>query len=336
MPELCGMTPDEIYDFIKTGKYTHSHAITIANGIYGKHVKDIHAIPGIPNKLKLFLLENNFRCCSNSYEKIAISSDKTIKYLFKTQDGKVFETVYIPDNKRNTVCVSTQSGCRMGCSYCTTGRYGFHGNLSAGEIINQLISLPDSMNITHVVFMGMGEPMDNLKEVLKACDILTSQWGLSIGKKNVTVSTVGIIPGILEFLERSDYNLTFSLYSPFKEEREKVVPAEKTYPAKDILEIMKNFPLKKKRRLSVSYIMINNENDSDDHLKEIIALLAGSRIRVNLIPYHSSINDTVISSSDSRLQYFKHTLITSGISASVRRSRGEDISAACGLLAATD
>lgn len=326
------MTPDEIFNFIKQEDYHLSHAVAITLGIYRKRITSITEIPAIPKKLKA-QLDNDFDLGIFKPVASELSIDKTVKYLFRTAEGKVFETVFIPDLKRNTVCVSTQSGCRMGCPFCVTAKYGFHGDLSAGEIVNQIISLPDAGKITHVVFMGMGEPMDNLEEVFKACKIITAQWGLSISQGNVTVSTVGITPGIEAFLDRSECNLTVSLYSPFEEERIRIIPVEKRYPVHEIIEIMKNYPLKKKRRLSLGYVMINNVNDSNLHLDGLKRLLQGSKIRVNLLPYHQGKNDENTSSSTERMQYFKHNLVLSGISASIRRSRGTDISAACGLLA---
>ena len=222
-----------------------------------------------------------------------LSADGTIKYLFRTAEGKLFETVYIPDKKRNTVCVSTQSGCRMGCSFCVTAGYGFHGNLTAGEIVNQVISLPGAGTVTHVVLMGMGEPMDNLDNVLKACDILTSEWGLALSPRNVTVSTVGITPGVKKFLEDSRCNLALSLFSPFEQERKALIPAEVKYPVKSILELLKDYPLRKSRRFSLAYVMIQGLNDTDRHLSELKALIGGSGIRVNLLPFHPTGKDTV-------------------------------------------
>jgi 23S rRNA (adenine2503-C2)-methyltransferase len=180
----------------------------------------------------------------------------------------------------------------------------------------------------------MGEPMDNLENVLKACSIITAQWGLAIASRNVTVSTVGIKQGIELFLQKSDCNLTLSLHSPFSEERSLIVPAERKHPAHEIIKLMKASGLKKGRRLTVAYIMISGLNDTDRHLAELISLLRDSAIRINLLPYHSAGDDIMTSSSAEKMHYFKHNLIISGISASVRKSRGEDISAACGLLAA--
>jgi 23S rRNA (adenine2503-C2)-methyltransferase len=329
---LCGLTPDEILHLISPSGFTLAHAVAIANSIYKKGTEEISQITKIPVKLREML---STIACIGIYKPVAfeVSADKTVKYLFRTDSGKEFETVYIPDNKRNTVCVSTQSGCRMGCPFCVTARYGFRGNLTAGEIVNQILSLPDAAKVTHVVFMGMGEPMDNLENVLRACEIITAEWGMALSSGNVTVSTVGITPGIERFLQSSECNLTLSLYSPFTEERIKVVPVEKQYPAIEIIEMLKNYPVKKKRRLSMAYIMINDLNDTDRHLEGLKTLLKGSKIRINLLPYHTVGNDLNTSSSADKMLLFKHRLIISGISASIRKSRGIDISAACGHLA---
>jgi 23S rRNA (adenine2503-C2)-methyltransferase len=329
---LCGLTSDEIFNFIEQYGCTHNHALRISNSIYKKRISSISLIPEIPKTLINELVSHTE---TGIYPPVAseISADNTIKYLFRTEDGKLFETVCMPDEKRNTICVSTQSGCRMGCPFCITGKYGFHGNLTAGEIVNQVIGIPSAGLITHVVFMGMGEPMDNLENVLKACKILTSAWGLSLSPRNITVSTVGITPGVINFLERSDCNLTLSLYSPFASERKLTIPAENKYPALEIIKLMKNYPVKRKRRLSVAYVMIKDVNDTCSHLEKLKELLKDSGIRVNLLPYHKVADDSNTGSSADRLQFFKHSLVLSGISASIRRSRGEDISAACGLLA---
>jgi 23S rRNA (adenine2503-C2)-methyltransferase len=329
---LCGLTLNEIFNLVDHPDFKTSHALSIANSIYKKRNTDISQISNIPRKLKE-VLEGIIAPGTFPPVSSVISVDKTVKYLFRTEDGKEFETVYIPDNKRNTVCVSTQSGCRMGCPYCATAKYGFHGNLGVGEIINQIISIPEAGSINHVVFMGMGEPMDNLENVFKACEIITAEWGMAMGSASVTVSSVGITPGIELFLRNSDCNLTVSLHSPFPAERKTMIPAEKTYPINQIIKILSRYPIRKKRRLSLAYMMINNLNDSDRHLHGLIKLLRGSGIRVNLLPYHKIPGDLNESSSAERIQYFKHNLIISGISASVRRSRGADISAACGLLA---
>jgi len=329
---LCGLTVDEISGLIEHEGFNPGHAVIISNSMYKKRTISFKGINSLPLRLRNYM-ENIAE--TGFYDPVSseISADGTVKYLFRNPEGLQFEAVYIPDNKRNTVCVSTQSGCRMGCPLCATGRYGFHGNLSAGDIVNQVLSLPEADKVTHVVFMGMGEPLDNLDNVLKACKIFTSQWGLSLSSRNVTVSTVGITPAIVEFLAASACNLTLSLYSPFREERLKTVPAESKFPFRDIIDLMRNFPVRKKRRFSVAYVMISGFNDSERHLEGLKELIAGTGIRVNLVPFHNIKGDSHVSSPQETMLHFKHRLVVSGISASIRRSRGTDISAACGLLA---
>jgi len=329
---LIGLSAEETSKLIGVAGFNNTHAISVTQSIYKKRTTDIELIKKIPKKLREMLKENFSTGLFPPVES-EVSADGTIKYLFRTGEGKLFETVYIPDNKRNTVCVSTQSGCRMGCSFCVTAGYGFHGDLSAGEIINQVISLPEASKVTHVVLMGMGEPMDNLDNVLKSCHILTSEWGLSFSPRNVTVSTVGITPGVKKFLEESRCNLALSLLSPFAQERKTFIPAELKYPVKSILRLLKDYPLRKSRRFSLAYVMIRGFNDTDRHLTELKSLIGGSGIRVNLLPFHPDGKDQFTSSSLERMLYFKHDLVISGISASIRKSRGIDISAACGLLA---
>ena len=323
------MTYEEILDLPVSDK---SHAWSIANTLYKKGIDDIMLFPDIPGKIKENL---NKIVCQGILKPVASekSSDGTIKYLFRNDRSLEFETVYLPGKKRNSVCVSSQSGCRMGCPFCVTGKYGFRGNLSVRDMVSQVIGLPVPEKVTHVVFMGMGEPMDNLDNVLKACNILSAEWGPAISQRNITVSTVGIISGVQRFLKDSKFNLALSLYSPFPEERALAVPAEKKYPVHRIIEIMNYYTSEKRRRMSLAYIMISNINDTDKHLEGLKSLLNGSKIRINLIPYNSIPGDRNISSSPGRIQQFKHELIISGISASIRRSRGIDVSAACGLLA---
>ena len=329
---LSGLTPGEISGLIEPEGFNLKHALIISNSIYKKKAAGFADIQSLPFKLRNFL---DAAADAGIYKPVQseVSSDKSVKYLFRNHKGLLFETVYIPENKRNTVCVSSQSGCRMGCPLCVTGKYGFHGNLSAGDIVNQVLSLPQADKVTHVVFMGMGEPLDNLNNVLKACETFTSQWGLSLSRRNITVSTVGITPGIKEFLSRTSCNLTLSLYSPFAAERLELVPLEQKYPLRDLIDLMKTFPLQKKRRMSIAYVMIRDLNDADRHLGELMKLLKGSGIRVNLLPFHPVNEVSYRSSTDKRMLFFKHNLIVAGISASIRKSRGTDISAACGLLA---
>jgi 23S rRNA (adenine2503-C2)-methyltransferase len=260
------------------------------------------------------------------------SADGSEKYLFRNSSGLEYETVYIPDAKRHTVCVSVQSGCRMGCRFCATGLSGWKGNLSPAEIISQVISLP--YEATHVVMMGMGEPGDNPDEVIKACTILTAQWGLAIGKSRVTVSTAGVTPFVMRLIRETECNITLSLYSPFPGERVEVIPMEGKWPFKDTVDLLRKARLRRGRRISLAYVMISGKNDTGRHLDELKRLLSGTGIRVNLLPYHPLADGDYHSSDAETMMKFKHSLVTSGIEASVRRSRGGDIEAACGMLAA--
>lgn len=326
---LCGLTADEIHDLTGSDR---RHAITIANYLYKRKIDDIMLIPDIPVRVKKELIEKSF---PGIYSPVASkgSADGTIKFLFRNEGGQEFETVLLKDKKRTTVCVSSQSGCRMGCPFCVTGQYGFRGNLSIRDILTQVLGLPYSGIVTHVVFMGMGEPLDNPDNVLKACNIISAEWGPAISARNITISTVGITPAMKNMLEKSGCNIALSLYSPFPDERYETIPAEKNYPAHEIIDLMKNDQFNKKRRLSVAYIMISNTNDTEKHLNGLKALLRGTPIRVNLVPYNEIPGDDKSPSSPERLHYFKHELVISGISASIRKSTGLDVSAACGLLA---
>jgi 23S rRNA (adenine2503-C2)-methyltransferase len=330
---ICGMTIAELARNLDLNCLDSSYAFKIAYWIYKKRIREISDMQNISKDIKELLSEKFISGLSDPIN-IQISKDKSEKYLFKVPDDRSFETVYLPENKRKTICVSSQAGCRMGCSFCLTGKFGFKGNLSAGEIINQIISQPHAGEITHAVFMGMGEPLDNISEVIKACNIMTAEWGLSLGVRNVTVSTVGITPGIIEFLEKSKCNLTLSLHSPFPEERREVIPAERKYPFIEIISILDRTHSIDRRRISVAYIMIKGINDTDRHFNGLRDLLKDIGVRVNLIPFNTTPGSVYESSTPDRMQFFKHNLVISGISTSIRKPRGNDISAACGLLVA--
>ena len=331
---FCGNTLDDIYSFIVNYGFDRIQAGKAVTDFYRKGIHDFKLMLDIPKSLRELLDLNYYPGIAVPVSSFA-SGDLSVKYLFSTGSNDDYETVFLPDKKRLTVCISSQSGCRMGCPFCMTGKMGFRKDLSAGEIVSQVISLPLSGRITHVVFMGMGEPMDNLEEVLKACEIMTAQWGLAKSPAKITVSTVGITDKISRFLEQTDCNLTVSLFSPFPDERESVIAVEKKNPVSEIIKVMRHHSSVEKRRFSLAYVMIKNTNDSDRHLEELKRLLKGTALRVNLLPFHRVDGDFENSGCSERIEYFKHELITSGISASIRKSRGDDISAACGLLAAS-
>ena len=330
MKSLCGLTASEIAEL---GECNEKHSLAIANWLYKSKPGGMELIPDVPRKIKEKLKDISFPGVFAPVSSIK-SADGTVKFLFRNESGQEFETVLLRDAKRTTVCVSSQSGCRMGCPFCATGKYGFRGNLSVRDILTQVLAPGIEGKVTHVVFMGMGEPMDNIDNVLRACEIMTASWGMAISPGKITVSTVGITPGVRKYLGSCNSNLALSLFSPFPEERLRSVPAEKSYPAREIIELMKSATSLKKRRMSVAYVMIRGVNDTAAHLEALKGLLHGSGIRVNLLPYHQLPGDVNISSPPETMNKFRHELVISGISASIRKSKGADISAACGLLAA--
>ncbi len=264
--------------------------------------------------------------------KTAISADGTKKYLFKTENGNYIESAYIPDGKRHTLCVSSQAGCKMNCKFCYTGKQGFQENLSVFDIINQLDAIPERDLITNIVFMGMGEPFNNYDNVLKALEILTAEWGYKIGKRKITVSTAGVVPGIDKFLKESDSNLAVSLHSPFEDQRSQIMPINNTYSIEDIVNTIKNNKLDKQRRVSFEYIMFKDFNDTQKHINQLAKILNGLRCMVNLISYHTNKEDKFQPSSQEHIEWFRDQLSNKGFPTTIRSSRGQDIEAACGLL----
>jgi 23S rRNA (adenine2503-C2)-methyltransferase len=260
------------------------------------------------------------------------SSDGTKKYLYNVLNDKYIEAAYIPDDDRATICVSSQAGCKMGCIFCMTGKQGFQGNLSSNEILNQFRSLPEFLTLTNIVYMGMGEPLDNIIEVLKSLDILTSEWGYAWSPTRITVSTVGIIAGIKEFLEKSRCHLAVSLHSPFDEERRMLMPVQRTNSVKEVLDIIRGFDFNNQRRVSFEYILFKGMNDTPAHLKELARILNGIKCRINIIRFHPIPGSEFQSPNLGTTINFKEALNAKGILTTIRASRGVDIQAACGLL----
>lgn len=260
------------------------------------------------------------------------SKDGTKKYLFPTSQNLFIESAYIPDKDRATLCVSSQVGCRMGCLFCATGKQSFKQHLSAGEIINQIRSLPERHMLTNIVYMGMGEPFDNTDEVIKSIEILTAEWGFAMSPRRITVSTVGIISGIQKFMDATEAHLAISLHSPFDEERQSIMPVEKAFAIAQVIRLLKTYDWSHQRRLSFEYIMFKHFNDTDRHLSALTNLLSGLPCRVNLIRFHAAGDPNFQTSTEERMVYFRDKLSQRGIITTIRQSRGEDIDAACGLL----
>ena len=267
----------------------------------------------------------------------AVSKDGTKKYLFRLSGdevkGDVFiESVYIPDNDRATLCVSTQAGCKMGCKFCMTGTLGFHGQLPASEILNQIFSIPDSDQLTNIVYMGEGEPMDNIDHVLRSLEVMTESWGCAWSPKRITVSTVGVVPGLERFLKESECHLAVSLHNPFGAERQEIMPIEKRYHLTDVVAMLKHYDWQHQRRVSFEYICWHGQNDTIRHAKELVRLLKGLPCRMNLIRFHAGVDQTFAASDERQMEWLRDYLSDNGITTTIRRSRGDDILAACGML----
>jgi len=303
----------------------------LAEWLYHQRISSLDEMTNISKKSRA-LLGESYEVGIHPPVSVQESSDGTRKYLFEPRPGKYIETAYIPDGNRSTVCVSSQVGCKMGCLFCMTGKQGFQGNLTAGEILNQFRSLPEWEHLTNIVYMGMGEPLDNLEAVLNSIEILTSPWGYGLSPRRITVSTIGLTPAIREFLDHSEAHLAVSLHTPFDEEREQLMPVQKVYPLKEVLEQIRSWDFGRQRRVSFEYIVFKGFNDSPEHVRELARILNGIRCRINLIRFHP-IPDTPLESPDeSTLQSFRENLVKKGIRTTIRASRGEDIYAACGLL----
>ena len=265
-------------------------------------------------------------------ERVSVSADGTKKYLFRTRRGHYVESAYIPDGERATLCVSSQAGCRMGCRFCATGRQGLQHSLSTNEILNQIGSLPERERLTNVVFMGMGEPLDNLDSLLPTLEILTSAWGFGWSPTRITVSTAGVASRLERFLDATQVHLAVSLHNPFPHERAEIMPVEKAWPIREVVEILRRYDFTHQRRVSFEYIVMSGLNDSPRHIRELCRLLDGIKCRINLIRFHKIPGSPYFSPDDRAMIAFRDALTAKGIHTTIRTSRGEDIQAACGLL----
>lgn len=331
MEALFGKTLDELTALvIELGlpKFTGKQ---LAEWLYQKDISSIDEMTNLSKKNRE-LLSGKYEFGLIDSTKVQESIDGTKKYLFPTAKGKFVETAMIPDEDRKTVCVSSQVGCKMGCLFCMTAKQGFQGQLTAGEIVNQIRNIPEWHEVSNIVYMGMGEPFDNLEQVLKSLEILTSEWGFAMSPRRITVSTIGIIPGMLTFLNRSEAHLAVSMHTPFDDERKKLMPVQVAYPIADVVKEIKSWDFGRQRRVSFEYIVFKGLNDSPKHVTELARLLNGIKCRINLIRFHPIPGTPLEGTDEQTLQHFKDKLNDKGILTTVRASRGQDIYAACGLL----
>ena len=328
---LYGKTPDQLAALCGELGMPRFAARQIARWLYVRHTEDPLLMTDIAAAHRQRLAER-FAPAFNAPERVTESADGTKKYLFRIPGGHAVESAYIPDGERATLCVSSQAGCRMGCKFCATGRQGLQHSLTAAEILNQIVSLPERDTLTNVVFMGMGEPLDNTDNVLRALDILTAEWGFGWSPTRITLSTAGVVPELRRLLDSTKVHLAVSLHNPFHEERAAIMPVERAWPVAEVAAILRRYDFTHQRRVSFEYIVMSGLNDSPRHIRELCRLLDGIKCRINLIRFHKIPGSPYFSPDDAAMVRLRDTLTAKGIQTTIRASRGEDIQAACGLL----
>ena len=328
---LLGMTMDELRLIAGECLLPKFAAKQIADWIYKKKVASIDEMTNISVAGRESLAEK-FDVGRVAPVEWQTSADGTVKYLFGAGKTDFIESVMIPDYDRKTLCISTQIGCKLGCLFCMTGKQGFSGNLTSNEILNQIYSVSESDELTNVVFMGMGEPLDNYEELKKVLEIITSDYGMAWSPKRVTVSTTGILPKLKLFLDESNAHLAISIHSADIQQRRTIMPVEKACSIADIVSLLRQYDWAKQRRLSFEYVMFDGFNDSIEHAKKLVSLIRGLPCRVNLIRFHAIPDVDLKTSSQTQMEIFRDYLNSKGITSTIRTSRGEDIFAACGML----
>ena len=346
--KLLGKNLDELKALVAEEGLPGFTAKQIAQWLYVKKVRSIDDMTNLSKAARATLSEK-YEVGVTPYAGLQISTDGTKKYLFpvkcshkrglnvrvseeELEDGAI-EAVMIPDDDRATLCVSSQSGCRMGCKFCMTGRQGFHGHMSAADIISQFIAVDESDRLTNAVFMGMGEPLDNYENVMRAIEILTADWGFAWSPKRITVSTIGVLPNLKRYLDECKCHLAVSLHDPFGPERLSVMPVQGAWPIQEVIDLIKQYDFTGQRRVSFEYTMFAGFNDTKAHADALIRMLKGLECRMNLIRFHKIPDFPYETSAPVIIENFKQRLNNCGLMTTVRASRGEDILAACGMLA---
>lgn len=329
---LVGLSLSELESVAAEAGLRPFAARQMADWLYRKRTADLAAMTNLSLVARQRLAGAGYVVGRIEPCEVQVSRDGTKKYLFPTLGGGYIEAVYIPDRDRATLCVSSQAGCKMGCRFCMTGRQGFQHQLTAGEIVNQVLAIPEAERLTNVVFMGMGEPMDNIGAVLRAVEILTAEWGLGWSPTRITVSTVGIVPAMERLLRETKVHIAVSLHNPFDGERRELMPVQNKYPIEEVAAVLRRFDFAHQRRLSFEYIVFEGMNDSPRHVEGLVRLLRGLECRINLIRFHAIPDSPLRGVSPERMHRLNGALNAAGITTTTRASRGEDIFAACGLL----
>lgn len=338
--DLTNLSLEQLTEFITGLGLPKYRSTQVFAWLYRPHIKDFSEMTDLSKELRETLAAR----ASFTWPQIAAveqSKDGTVKYGFKLHDDNYIEAVLIPEDGRNTLCVSSQVGCAMGCGFCLTGSIGFRRNLMPGEIVGQVVRVrswlidkhgPEAM-LSNLVFMGMGEPLANFDNLLVALEILTEQRGLDFSERRITVSTCGLVPKIIELGRKTKVNLAVSLHSVDDRIRSQLMPINKKFPVADLLEACRNFPMPKRKRIMFEYILIRDLNDSETDAEMLAAMLKGIPCKINLLPYNESEGLPYRRPSEETINLFQQKLWDAGYTVLVRSSRGADISAACGQLA---
>lgn len=351
MEALLGKTLSELQEVALSVGLQKFAGKQLAQWLYVQRVRSIDEMTNISLKGRE-ALKARYTVGRHAPVREAVSVDGTRKYLFAVENQKseienqkslnYIESVYIPEEDRATLCVSTQAGCKMGCRFCMTGTLGFHGQLPASEILNQIFEIDQlaitnhQSSISNLVYMGEGEPMDNLDYVLRSLEIMTAEYGCAWSPKRITVSTVGI-PNMKRFLDESECHLAVSMHNPFAMERAAIMPAEKMMSITEVVALLKQYDWTHQRRVSFEYICWAGQNDMIRHAKELLRLLKGLNCRINLIRFHEGVENIKSDrhfpgSNEKQMEFLRDYLTQNGLTTTIRKSRGEDILAACGML----
>lgn len=331
--KLLGKTPLELSQIAKSLGLPAFTGGQMAKWMYSAKVRSIDEMTNI-SKAGRAAISEKYDYGLTLPAECMTSVDGTRKYLFPVDgEGNAVEAVMIPDGDRQTLCVSSQAGCKMNCRFCMTGRQGFHGNLDAAAILSQFLAIDEAKTLTNAVFMGMGEPFDNYSAVSRVLEVLTADWGYAWSPKRITVSSIGVLPVLREYLDSGKCHLAVSLHNPFPAERAEMMPVEKAYPVAEVVNLIRRYDFSGQRRVSFEYTMFGGWNDGKRHADALIRLLRGLECRVNLIRFHKIPGFPYDSSPQNVMEAFRDRLAHNGITCTIRASRGEDIFAACGLLA---
>lgn len=328
---LLGKTLPQLLEITNEMGLSKFTARQISDWLYKKEVLTIDEMTNL-SKVGRQKLNEGYEVGRQAPVTVQASGDGTKKYLYQVGTKGAVEAAFIPEEKRGTLCVSSQVGCKMRCLFCMTGKQGLQAHLTSGEIINQILSLPDREQLTNIVYMGMGEPMDNLEAVMDSLAILSEPWGMNWAPKRITVSTIGVIPAMHHFITTSKAHLAVSLHTPFETERKTLMPISHKYSIADIITELKAQGFDKQRRVSFEYIVFSGLNDTPKHVKEMARILNGVKCHVNLIRFHAIPNTPLQATTEESIMAFRDALAAKGIFTTIRASRGQDIDAACGLL----